>query len=117
VIGHQREKGWVIVDAGWMAMSRDRGTQRQTIDYGYGIVCDAAGRAIEGLLVTAANQEHGIISRRDGSEDAGLVERFPIGTKLRVLPNHACATGAQYPDYHLVTAEGAALVWPRFHGW
>ncbi|MDP1837726.1 MAG: DSD1 family PLP-dependent enzyme [Reyranella sp.] len=117
VIGHQPEKGWVIVDAGWMAMSRDRGTQRQKIDYGYGIVCDASGRAIEGLLVTAANQEHGIISRRDGTADPSLVERFPIGTKLRVLPNHACATGAQYPDYHLVTAKGATEVWPRFHGW
>jgi D-serine deaminase-like pyridoxal phosphate-dependent protein len=117
VISHQPEKGWVIVDAGWMAMSRDRGTQRQTIDYGYGIVCDVAGRAIEGLLVTAANQEHGIISRSDGKADPGLVDRFPIGTKLRVLPNHACATGAQYPDYHLVTASGAIHVWPRFHGW
>jgi len=121
VIGHQPEKGWVIVDAGWMAMSRDRGTQRQKIDYGYGVVCDAAGRAIEGLFVTAANQEHGIISRSDGQgggkADASLVERFPIGAKLRVLPNHACATGAQYPDYHLVTAEGATFVWPRFHGW
>jgi D-serine deaminase-like pyridoxal phosphate-dependent protein len=117
VIGHQPEKGWVIVDAGWMAMSRDRGTQRQAIDYGYGIVCDAEGRAIEGLLVTAANQEHGIISRRDGKADAGVVNRFPIGTKLRVLPNHACATGAQYPDYHLVTASGSTHVWSRFHGW
>ena len=29
VIGHQEEKGWAIVDAGWMAMSRDRGTQRR----------------------------------------------------------------------------------------
>src|SRR5215470_8646214 len=36
VIGHQPEKGWAIVDAGWMAMSRDRGTQRQKVDYGYG---------------------------------------------------------------------------------
>lgn len=26
VIGHQREKGWILIDAGWMAMSRDRGT-------------------------------------------------------------------------------------------
>jgi len=26
VIGHQREKGWALVDAGWMSMSRDRGT-------------------------------------------------------------------------------------------
>jgi len=117
VIGHQPEKGWVIVDAGWMAMSRDRGTQRQKIDYGYGIVCDASGRAIEGLLVGAANQEHGIVSRRDGAADGSLIDRFPIGTKLRVLPNHACATGAQYPDYHLVTAKGTTEVWPRFHGW
>src|SRR5262249_24135335 len=35
VIGHQPDKGWAIVDAGWMAMSRDRGTQRQKVDYGY----------------------------------------------------------------------------------
>jgi threo-3-hydroxy-D-aspartate ammonia-lyase len=41
VIGHQLEKGWVLVDAGWMAMSRDRGTQKQAQDYGYGQVCDA----------------------------------------------------------------------------
>ena len=117
VIGHQPEKGWVIVDAGWMAMSRDRGTQRQKVDYGYGAVRDVDGRAIDGLFVTAANQEHGIISRRDGKSDASVVERFPIGMKLRILPNHACATGAQYPDYRLVTAGGAIETWPRFHGW
>ena len=117
VIGHQPEKGWVITDAGWMAMSRDRGTQRQKTDYGYGAVCDVGGRLIEGLVVSSANQEHGIVSRRDGTADPSLVERFPIGAKLRILPNHACATGAQYPDYHLVTASGATQVWPRFHGW
>ena len=32
VIGHQPDKGWAIIDAGWMAMSRDRGTQAQKID-------------------------------------------------------------------------------------
>ena len=34
VIGHQREKGWTLVDAGWMAMSRDRGTAEQPVDQG-----------------------------------------------------------------------------------
>ncbi len=106
VIGHQPEKGWVIVDAGWMAMSRDRGTQRQKIDYGYGAVCDVAGNVIDGLIVSGANQEHGIVSRRDGTADTGLVERFPIGARLRILPNHACATGAQYPSYVAVTPAG-----------
>lgn len=117
VIGHQPEKGWVIVDAGWMAMSRDRGTQRQKIDYGYGAVCDVEGNLIDGLIVSGANQEHGIVSRRDGTADTSLVERFPIGTKLRILPNHACATGAQYPAYLAVKAEGDAIAWPRFQGW
>ena len=117
VIGHQAEKGWVIVDAGWMAMSRDRGTQRQKIDYGYGAVCDAAGRVIDGLVVSGANQEHGIVSRRDGTADAGMMGRFPIGTRLRLLPNHACATGAQYPNYLAVSPDGSATVWPRFQGW
>ena len=26
VIGHQHERGWILIDAGWMALSRDRGT-------------------------------------------------------------------------------------------
>ena len=66
VIGHQREKGWVLTDAGWMAMSRDRGTSKQPLDQGYGIVCDESGRPIEGLIVSDASQEHGIISHRSG---------------------------------------------------
>ncbi len=117
VIGHQPEKGWVIVDAGWMAMSRDRGTQKQAADYGYGAVCDRDGRLIEGLVVAAANQEHGIVARRDGVADPDLVARYPIGTRLRVLPNHACATGAQHPAYVAVSATGDAETWPRFQGW
>src|SRR5204863_8964810 len=90
VIGHQAEKGWVIVDAGWMAMSRDRGTAKQARDYGYGAVCDVHGDRIEGYSVVAANQEHGIISRSDGSSDRDIARRFPIGSLLRILPNHAC---------------------------
>ena len=60
--------------------------------------------------------QHGILSRQP-TPDPDIATRFPIGTQLRILPNHACATGAQYPDYHLVTAAGATEVWPRFHGW
>ena len=66
VIGHQPDKGWTIVDAGWMAMSRDRGTQNQTIDQGYGVVCGIDGKPIEDYVMTSANQEHGIIARRGG---------------------------------------------------
>ena len=117
VIGHQAEKGWTIVDAGWMAMSRDRGTQRQKVDYGYGAVCDADGNLLEGLVVAGANQEHGIVSRTDGKVDPDMATRLPIGSRLRILPNHACATGAQFSEYQAITAHGVAQQWRRFDGW
>jgi D-serine deaminase-like pyridoxal phosphate-dependent protein len=37
--------------------------------------------------------------------------------KLRILPNHACATGAQFPEYHAVAPDGHSVEWRRFHGW
>lgn len=122
VIGHQCDKGWAIVDAGWMAMSRDRGTQKQLRDYGYGQVCDARGKLLDGYQLTSANQEHGILSRADSEPDNNIAARFPIGTQLRILPNHACATGAQFPEYHAVAASPggepeAGATWQRFYGW
>ena len=120
VIGHQPEKGWAIVDAGWMAMSRDRGTARQARDFGYGLPCTLAGDPLEGLVLSGANQEHGILSALAapaGATPPDIVTRLPIGTRLRILPNHACATGAQYPYYHALSPEGELKQWGRFHGW
>jgi len=116
VIGHQADKGWAIVDAGWMAMSRDRGTQKQKHDFGYGQVCDETGTPIEGFVLEAANQEHGIVARQGGA-DMDMARRFPLGTRLRILPNHACATGAQHPAYRAVLPGGEVQTWPRFSGW
>ena len=116
VIGHQREKGWAIVDAGWMAMSRDRGTQRQKRDFGYGLVCLENGEVLSEYLMSGANQEHGIVSR-SGAPDHEIEQRFPIGMRLRILPNHACATGAQHPAYQAVSPDGNVEAWPRFYGW
>ena len=90
VIGHQQDKGWTIVDAGWMAMSRDRGTARLAVDQGYGLVCDLAGEPIPDLIMIDANQEHGILAARPGAQPSP--PKLPVGARLRILPNHACAT-------------------------
>jgi threo-3-hydroxy-D-aspartate ammonia-lyase len=116
VIGHQADKGWALIDAGWMAMSRDRGTQSQTVDYSYGQVCDEAGRVLAGYTVSGANQEHGIVSRA-GTPDTDIEKSLPLGTHVRVLPNHACATAAQFGEYHALAADGSVDLWPRFSGW
>jgi D-serine deaminase-like pyridoxal phosphate-dependent protein len=116
VIGHQPEKGWIITDSGWMAMSRDRGTQSQQCDFGYGLVCDAAGKLIDGLQLRSANQEHGVASF-DEDQKVDIEQRFPIGTRLRILPNHACATGAQYQAYKALEENGEVSHWSRLNGW
>jgi D-serine deaminase-like pyridoxal phosphate-dependent protein len=116
VIGHQKQKGWAILDAGWMAMSRDRGTQDQHHDYGFGQVCSIDGEILADYRLSGANQEHGIVSRA-GEPDADIATRFPLGTKLRILPNHACATAAQFPAYDALAADGTLSRWPRFYGW
>jgi D-serine deaminase-like pyridoxal phosphate-dependent protein len=107
----------VLIDAGWMALSRDRGTQAQPVDRKYGLVCDEHGTLLPELIVSAANQEHGIVSRMDGAADTTLRERFPLGSRLRVLPNHACATAAQFDSYAVLLARGGVESWSRFGGW
>lgn len=116
VIGHRPDKGWTIVDAGWMAMSRDRGTAGQPVDQGYGVVCDLDGRPLDDLVMIGANQEHGIVAPRNGRTDGA--RHLPVGTRVRILPNHACATAAQHGRY-VVLGEGGgiAATWPRFSGW
>lgn len=117
VIGHQREKGWILTDAGWMAMSQDRGTRKQEVDQGYGLVCDISGKPYADLIVADANQEHGIITVRPGS--GGVLPELAIGDRVRILPNHACATSAQHSRYHVVrgTSGRVEAEWPRFGGW
>ena len=117
VIGVKPEKGWILVDAGWMALSRDRGTASQRVDQGYGVVCDEAGRVIEDVIVSQASQEHGILSIRPGS--GKTMPDLPVGTRVRILPNHACAMAAQHGFYSVVDGEDAGIEarWERIRGW
>jgi D-serine deaminase-like pyridoxal phosphate-dependent protein len=117
VIGTKPEKGWILVDAGWMALSRDRGTAAQRIDQGYGLVCDLSGKLYPDLTVAQVSQEHGILAIRSGS--AATLPDLPIGTKVRILPNHACATASQHELYNVISAGSDAIEaqWPRMRGW
>ena len=116
VIGHQPDKNWIITDAGWMALSSDRGTAGQAVDQYYGLVCDSEGRPYQDLVVLRANQEHGIVAARPGS--AAKIPVLRIGDRVRILPNHACATAAQHDQYCLTDDRNrVTATWPRFRGW
>lgn len=116
VIGHNRHHGRVLIDAGFLALSRDRGTADLPVDWGYGALADpVTGLVIHDVIVSSTNQEHGIITSRSGPID---FDRFPVGSRIRVLPNHACATAAAYEHYHVTNGDiGIADVWDRVNGW
>ena len=116
VIGHNRQHGRVLIDAGFLALSRDRGTADMPLDWGYGAVCHpVTGELFEDVTVSSTNQEHGIITARSGEMDR---ERFPVGSRVKILPNHACATAAAYDRYFVNDDdERIVAVWDRVNGW
>ena len=69
-------------------------------DMGYGLVFDLGGAdPLGGLRVVRVNQEHGFVEAPGG---AVPFDDLPIGSRVRVMPNHACMTAAAYDRYHVV---------------
>ena len=95
VIG--RRPGRLLVDAGGLALSKDRSTEAAPKDYGFGLVLDLHGRPAFGdTIVRRAYQEHGLIE-----PDAAHPIDLPVGGKLRIAPNHTCMTAAAHDRYHV----------------
>ncbi len=112
VIG--QPSGRVLIDAGALALSKDRSTEASPNDFGFGLVLDIHGEAALGnTVVRRAYQEHGLLEIEPGHEIA-----MHVGTRLRVLPNHACLTAAAHDRYHVVDGgDDIVAVWPRMNGW
>ncbi len=114
VIGHQHQGPSLVIDAGALALSKDIGAHRFMPDAGYGWVCDAVTfQRLDALSVDTVHQEHGSIRVPDGS----WFERLPVGSLVRIIPNHACLTCAAYPCYDVLSAGKPGGHWPRVNGW
>ena len=115
VISHRRSSNRIIIDSGGLALSKDRSTQDTPFDAGYGRVVDAVtGTPMGDLYVASVHQEHGEVTSASELPWATL----PLGTVVRVLPNHICMTAAMYERYHLVSTNGEITGhWGRTNGW
>jgi D-serine deaminase-like pyridoxal phosphate-dependent protein len=115
VTGRRPEQGQLVIDAGGLALSKDRSTSSARRDYGFGLVLDMRGEPLPGEpVVERANQEHGVVSARPGLDPA----RYPVGTRLRVAPNHVCMMAAMYDRYHVVDGgDEVVATWDRVNGW
>ena len=116
VISHNPAHNRILIDAGSLALSADPGAPNHLGKSHFGQVCTAdTGQVIPGLFVTSSNQEHGLLSLDDTSYN---LSDFPIGSQLRILPNHACITAAAYPAYQVIDGSDTILdVWGRCNGW
>jgi D-serine deaminase-like pyridoxal phosphate-dependent protein len=117
IIGHKPALNRLIIDAGALALSKDIGTASQDLDCRYGLLCDAkSGEFIDGLVVDQVNQEHGIVVGKGGPID---FRQYPIGSKIRVLPIHACMTAAAHDRYYVVNGDNPQIEaeWQRCRGW
>ena len=87
VIGHRADMNSALIDAGALALSKDRSTGAPGLpeDVGYGLVMDVnAARRIDRVKVGHVYQEHGMLVCDDGPFPFDLL---PVGSRVRVLPN------------------------------
>ncbi|HUP46119.1 MAG TPA: alanine racemase [Thermoanaerobaculia bacterium] len=107
VIGSYPDRGALVVDAGALALSKDRGPDHIDPQFGYGIVCDLSLRPLP-MKIHALSQEHGKIA---------AAEPPPVGTKLRIIPNHSCLTAAMYDAYRVIEEGEVVDEWKPVRGW
>lgn len=109
VIG-RRSDGGILLDAGWTALSRDQGGPGGFEEHGYGLVCNLDGRPYPGLCVRDTNQEHALAR-------GPYPPPLPVGSRVRILPVHACATAACFDVYHLLRRGRLSGTLSRCRGW
>ena len=115
VIGHNRQSRALVLDAGALALSKDVTANAFAPETAYGTLGEAETGAALPLHVTAAYQEHGMVPVPDES----WFDRLPVGSLVRVYPNHACLTAAGgYGAYEVLDGAGNTVArWARVDGW
>ena len=100
VVSSQPGMSHCVIDAGALALSKDAGPDDASQTMGEIFEDYAAGTLSETTRVVSVSQEHGIVSNR-----------LPVGSKVRILPNHSCLTVAQFDEFHVVERDRVVDTW------
>ncbi len=100
VVSSQPGMSHCVIDAGALALSKDPGPDDASRTMGEIFDDYAAGTRSETTRVVSVSQEHGIVSKR-----------LPVGSKVRILPNHSCLTVAQFDEFHVVERDRVVDTW------
>ena len=112
VTHRDRERRKIIVDAGAIALSKDRGPVEFDSTCGYGRVLDLAGNDLW-LRVESLSQEHGSFYVPDNE----TFDKLRVGTRVRILANHSCLAAAQHTHFNVLENEKIVDKWEIHRGW
>lgn len=95
-----------VIDAGALALSKDAGLDWiEPASLGE-IFADYEAALLSPIArLVSLSQEHGILSKRR-----------PVGTRVRILPNHSCLTAACFDEYVVVRGEEVVDRWKIWRG-
>lgn len=112
VVHKNETRRHLVIDAGAIALSKDRGPVGLDPACGYGRVLTVEGNET-GMRVVGLSQEHGEIE----AGGAAVFNRLRVGDRLRILANHSCLTAAQHSHYHVVEDGRIIDRWEIHRGW
>jgi D-serine deaminase-like pyridoxal phosphate-dependent protein len=108
VVAHYPAHNQILIDAGALALSKDLGADHLGNDIVFGAVLNHPY-----LKIFSISQEHGLIT----GNDPIAFDNFPVGSLLRIIPNHSCLTAALFPKYHIVEKDQVVDEWTPMRGW
>jgi D-serine deaminase-like pyridoxal phosphate-dependent protein len=114
VLSHYPDRNELLIDAGGLALSRDEGPTHLDPDCGFGEVFSADGtKRLGNLRIYSLSQEHGKLRGLDPIDYGTL----PIGSRLRIVPNHSCLSAALFERYHVFRGPSPVAEWRPVRGW
>ncbi|GIW52384.1 MAG: alanine racemase [Gemmatimonadales bacterium] len=106
VVSSQPGNRHCVVDAGALALSKDPGPERARPRAMGRIFADYQSNRLDpSRYLVSLSQEHGIVRGR-----------FPVGTRVRILPNHACLAAACFDQYYVVRGDRVVDRWKIWRG-
>jgi len=102
----------IVVDAGAIALSKDRGPVDIDSACGYGHVLDLEGNDT-GLRIESVSQEHGTFF----ADSDAMFKSLKVGSRVRILANHSCLTAAQHSHFNVVDKNKIIDRWEIHRGW
>jgi D-serine deaminase-like pyridoxal phosphate-dependent protein len=94
-------------------LSKDFSANKFMPEVGYGLVCDPNSLESLELTISETHQEHGSIN----ISNVDWFDKLPIGSLVRILPNHSCLTCAGHSSYNILENNMITDSWERINGW